>query len=49
LDLECVRAHLVYGIIAKIEAETMDNLKAVIAQKVRKVNRIISTLTLPVQ
>ena len=45
-------AHLVYGVydlIAKIEAETMDNLKAVIAQKVRKIPGIRSTLTLLVQ
>ena len=45
-------AHLVYGVydlIAKVEAETMDNLKAVIAQKVRKVPGIRSTLTLLVQ
>jgi len=42
-------AHLVYGVydlIAKIEAETMDKLKDVIAQKVRKVPGIRSTLTL---
>jgi len=42
-------AHLVYGVydlIAKIEAETMDNLKAVIAQKARKIPGVRSTLTL---
>jgi len=45
-------AHLVYGVydlIAKVEAETMDKLKDVIAQKVRKVPGIRSTLTLLVQ
>ena len=42
-------ARLVYGvydIVTKIEAETMDKLKDVIAQKVRKVPGIRSTLTL---
>lgn len=45
-------AHLVYGvydIVAKVEAETMEKLKAVIAQKVRKLTGIRSTLTLLVQ
>jgi len=44
-------AHLVYGvydIIAKVEAETMDKLKEVIASKVRRVNKIRSTLTMMV-
>ena len=45
-------AHLVYGVydlIAKVEAETMDKLKDVIAQEVRRVPGIRSTLTLLVQ
>jgi len=45
-------AHLVYGVydlIAKVEAEAMDKLKDVIAQKVRRVTGIRSTLTLLVQ
>ena len=45
-------AHLVYGvydIVTKIEAETMDKLKDIIAQEVRKVPGIRSTLTLLVQ
>jgi len=45
-------AHLVYGVydvIAKVEAETMDKLKDVIAQEVRRVTGIRSTLTLLVQ
>jgi len=42
-------AHAVYGvydIVAKVEAETMDKLREVIARKVRKVNGIRSTLTM---
>ena len=45
-------AHLVYGvydIVTKVEAEAMDKLKDVIAQKVRRVTGIRSTLTLLVQ
>jgi len=45
-------AHLVYGVydlIAKVEAEAMDKLKDVIAQEVRRVTGIRSTLTLLVQ
>lgn len=45
-------AHLVYGvydIVTKVEAEAMDKLKDVIAQKVRGVTGIRSTLTLLVQ
>jgi len=44
-------AYLVYGvydIVAKVEAETMDKLKEVIASKVRGVNKIRSTLTMMV-
>jgi len=44
-------AYLVYGvydIIAKVEAETMNKLKEVIASKVRRVNKISSTLTMMV-
>ena len=44
-------AYLVYGvydIIAKVEAETMDKLKEVIASKVRRVNKVSSTLTMMV-
>jgi len=42
-------AHVVYGvydIVAKVEAETMDKLREVIARKVRKVRGIRSTLTM---
>ena len=42
-------AHGVYGvydIVAKVEAEKMDELREVLNQKVRKVNKIRSTLTM---
>ena len=44
-------AYMVYGvydIVAKIQAETMDKLKEVIARKVRRLNKINSTLTMMV-
>lgn len=42
-------AHIVYGvydIIAKVEAENMDKLKNVITWKVRRLDRVRSTLTM---
>ena len=42
-------AYLVYGIydlVAKVEAETMDKLKQVIAQNVRRLSKVRSTLTM---
>lgn len=42
-------AHIVYGvydIIAKVEAESMDKLKKVITWKVRRLDRVRSTLTM---
>ncbi|MEM2843650.1 MAG: Lrp/AsnC ligand binding domain-containing protein [Candidatus Bathyarchaeia archaeon] len=42
-------AYLVYGvydIIARIEAETMDKLKEVVTWKIRKLNKVRSTLTM---
>lgn len=38
----------VYDVVAKVEAETMEKLKEVIASKVRRVNKIRSTLTMMV-
>ncbi len=50
MKLDCVReAHLVYGaydIVAKIEAVATDKLKEVIALKVRRLNKVRSTLTM---
>ncbi len=42
-------AYLVYGVydlVAKVEAETMDKLKQVIAQNVRRLSKVRSTLTM---
>ena len=36
----------VYDIVAKVEAETMENLKEIIKHKVRKQDKVHSTLTL---
>jgi DNA-binding Lrp family transcriptional regulator len=36
----------VYDIVAKIEAETWDKLKEVIASKVRRLSSVRSTLTM---
>jgi DNA-binding Lrp family transcriptional regulator len=48
--IEAVKeAYLIYGvydIIAKVEAETMENLKQIIRDKVRKQDKVLSTLTL---
>ena len=47
--VEIKEAHLVYGvydIIARIEAETMEDLKNIISWKVRRINRVRSTLTM---
>jgi DNA-binding Lrp family transcriptional regulator len=38
----------VYDIVAKVEAETWDKVKEVIASKVRRLNSIRSTLTMMV-
>lgn len=41
-------AHFVYGvydIVARIEAETMDKLKEIVTWKVRKLEKVRSTLT----
>jgi DNA-binding Lrp family transcriptional regulator len=36
----------VYDVIARIEAETMDKLKEVVTWKVRRLNKVRSTLTM---
>jgi len=38
----------VYDIVAKVEAETWDKVKEVIASKVRRLNSVRSTLTMMV-
>lgn len=38
----------VYDIVAKVEADTMDKLKEVVTSKVRRLNKIRSTLTMMV-
>lgn len=48
--IEAVKeAYLTYGVydvVAKVEAETMENLKEIITHKVRKQDKVRSTLTL---
>jgi DNA-binding Lrp family transcriptional regulator len=47
--VEIKEAHTVYGvyeIIARIEAETMEDLKNIISWKVRRLNKVRSTLTM---
>ena len=47
--VEIKEAHMVYGvydIIARIEADTMEDLKNIISWKVRRLNRVRSTLTM---
>jgi DNA-binding Lrp family transcriptional regulator len=41
-------AHLVYGVydlVARIEAETMDKLKEIVTWRVRRLDKVRSTLT----
>ncbi len=41
-------SHLVYGVydlVARIEAETMDKLKEIVTWKVRRLDKVRSTLT----
>ena len=41
-------SHLVYGVydlVAKVEAETMDKLKEIVTWKVRRLDKVRSTLT----
>lgn len=42
-------AHVVYGvydIVAKVEAENMDKLKEIISWKIRRLDKVRSTLTM---
>lgn len=43
---EAYMVYIVYDIVAKVEAETMDKLKAIISSKVRRLNKVRSTLTM---
>jgi DNA-binding Lrp family transcriptional regulator len=48
---EVKEAHLVYGvydIITRLETETLQNLKDTISQKIRRIEKIRSTLTMMV-
>jgi len=48
---EVKEGHMVYGvydIIARIEADNMENLKDVISLKVRRISKIRSTLTMTI-
>ncbi len=45
---EVKEAYFVYGVydvVAKLEAETMDKLKEIVTSKVRKLEKVRSTLT----
>ncbi len=47
--VEIKEAHMVYGvydIIARIEADTMEDLKNIISWKVRRLDKVRSTLTI---
>lgn len=44
-----IEAHMVYGvydIVAKVEAETMEKLKETITWKIRRLDKVRSTLTM---
>jgi len=43
---EAFTVYGVYDIIARVKADTLDELKAIITQHIRKVDRVRSTLTL---
>ena len=46
---EVKEAHMVYGvydIIARVEAETVQGLKDIVASKIRSIDKVRSTLTL---
>ena len=46
---EIKEAHLVYGvydIIARVETETMQELKDTVSWKIRRINKVRSTLTM---
>jgi DNA-binding Lrp family transcriptional regulator len=44
--IEANAVYGVYDIVAKIEAETMDKLKETVTWKVRRLNKVRSTLTM---
>jgi DNA-binding Lrp family transcriptional regulator len=46
---EVVESHIVYGVydlIVKLEAETMEKIKNVVTWKIRRMNKLRSTLTI---
>jgi len=43
---ECYVVYGVYDIVAKVEAETMDKLKEVVTWKIRRLDKVRSTLTM---
>jgi len=43
---EAYTVYGVYDIVAKIEAETMDKLKEVVTWRIRRINKVRSTLTM---
>ncbi|MDH5375909.1 MAG: Lrp/AsnC ligand binding domain-containing protein [Candidatus Bathyarchaeota archaeon] len=43
---EAFTVYGVYDVIAKVKADTLDKLKAIITQHIRRVDRVRSTLTL---
>jgi len=48
---EVRRVDLVYGLydlVVLLEAQSQDDLKAVISEKIRKIAKVTSTLTMPV-
>ena len=42
---DCHRVYGVYDMIAKVEAESMDNLKQIVTWKIRRLEGVRSTLT----
>ncbi len=43
---EAHAVHGVYDIVAKVEAETMDKLKKTVTRKIKRLNRVRSTITM---
>ena len=50
MNIEGVKeAHALYGvydIVAKVEAETMDKLRKTVTRKIRRLNKVRSTITM---
>ena len=42
---ECHRVYGIYDVIAKVEADSMDELKGIITWKIRRLNGVRSTFT----